>query len=425
MRTRTCLRQAIAAAAVLGFFIETTRADYVLYRDVVLADSPVAYWRLDETGSPFVSQVGAYSGSDVGHVVTTGISGPQAAAYLGFESGNQGVGVANTPDNVVASNYISVNHAAALNPGAGNWSVEAWIYIPSTDRPTSGESWIVAKMGTTAGNYVRDGYALSFNFGTLRPSLTVRDSDNTYADAVLGVSGPALATDTWYHLVATLERGTGTSATVKMYVNSTAGSTVNSASSAVLDKPLESVQPLAIGSSSNGRYGFWGQIDEVAVYNRALTAAQVAAHFAAAEFDPATRYWSGAGEWNTTNTNWGTQSGTHSGTAWGVGVNDAVFEGTGGTVTITEALPMVHSLAFHADGYTLSGGSLRLAGEAAVATVAGVTARINSTVTGAASLTKTGAGTLVLGGPATYAGDTTVEGGTLILGSVANANYAS
>ena len=66
----------------------------------------------------------------------------------------------------------------------------------------------------------------------------------------------------------------------------------------------------------------------------ALTASQVAAHFAAAKFDPATLYWSGTGEWNTTNTNWGDQSGVHSGSAWSVGVNDAVFEGTGGTVTI-------------------------------------------------------------------------------------------
>ena len=425
MKTGTFPRTAIAAAAVLCVGIGTTRADYVLYRDVVTADSPVAYWRLDETGSPFVSQVGAYSGGDAGHVVTTGIGGPQATDYLGFESGNQGIGVANTPGAGVAANYISVGHAAALNPGEGNWSVEAWIYIPSTGTPTADESWIVAKMGTTAGVYVRDGYALAFHFTTMLPSLTVRDSDTQWGDAVLGASGPALSTDTWYHLVGTLERGAGSSATVKIYVNSTAGSTVNSSSSSVLDKPLNSDKNLVIGSSSDGRYGFWGQIDEVAVYDYALSASQVAAHFAAAEFDPATRYWSGTGEWNTTNTNWGAQSGTHSGTAWGVGVNNAVFEGTGGTVTITEALPMVHSLAFHADGYTLGGDSLRLAGEATIDTAASVTARIQSSVTGAASLSKTGAGTLVLAGPTTYTGDTLVDGGTLILSSTTGGRFAS
>lgn len=425
MRTGTCLRQAIAAAAVLCVFNDAMRADYVLYRDVVTADSPVAYWRLGESGSPFVSQVGAHSGSDAAHLVNTGISGPQAAAYLGFESGNQGIGVANTPGNVTANNYISVGHDATLNPGTGNWSVEAWIYVPSTSTPTADESWIVAKMGTTAGNYVRDGYALSFHFTTMRPSLTVRDSDSVYGEAVLGVSGPALATDTWHHLVGTLERGAGSSATVRMYVNSTAGSTVNSGSSSVLDKPLNSDKNLVIGSSSNGRYGFWGQIDEVAVYNYALTGSQVAAHFAAAEFDPSTLYWSGTGEWNTTNANWGVQSGTYSGTAWGVGVNDPVFEGTGGTVTITETLPTVRSLAFHADGYTVTGGTLRLAGEATVATAASVTARINSTVAGTASLTKTSAGTLVLGGPTTYTGDTTVDGGALILSSTSSNTFTT
>ncbi len=425
MKTSTCLKQVIATAAVLWMTADITQADYVLYRDVVLADSPVAYWRLDETSGTFVSQAGAHSGNDAGHTVATGVAGPQAGAYLGFESGNQGIGVANTPGNVVAGDYISVGHDAALNPGSGDWSVEAWIYIPSTSTPSADESWIVAKMGATAGNYVRDGYALSFHFTTMRPSLTVRDSDSVYGEAVLGASGPVLATDTWYHLVGTVERGAGTSATARMYVNSTAGSTVNSGSSSVLDKPLNSDKNLAIGSSSNGRYGFWGQVDEVAVYDHALTASQVAAHFAAAKFDPATLYWSGTGEWNTTNTNWGDQSGVHSGSAWSVGVNDAVFEGTGGTVTIAGPLPMVRSLAFHADGYTLSGGALQLAGEATATANAGATATIASAITGTASLTKTGSGALILNGATSYTGDTTVDGGTLILSSASSNTFAT
>jgi autotransporter-associated beta strand protein len=73
------------------------------------------------------------------------------------------------------------------------------------------------------------------------------------------------------------------------------------------------------------------------------------------------------------------------------------------------------ALRFGSNGLTLD-NSVTLAANAAIGVdAAGQTATINATISGAGTLTKVGAGTLTLGGfeSNTYAGTTTVEGGTL------------
>ena len=48
--------------------------------------------------------------------------------------------------------------------------------------------------------------------------------------------------------------------------------------------------------------------------------------------------------------------------AYGVAAEDAVFEGTGGAVTIAATAPTAESLTFTAGGYTIGGGTLTLSG---------------------------------------------------------------
>jgi fibronectin-binding autotransporter adhesin len=78
----------------------------------------------------------------------------------------------------------------------------------------------------------------------------------------------------------------------------------------------------------------------------------------------------------------------------------------------------VGGATFSTSGYTVTGGTLALTGTAPVITTnTGVSATVNSLITGSAPLVKTGGGTLTIGNVAnTYSGGTTVSQGTLVFG---------
>ena len=81
-----------------------------------------------------------------------------------------------------------------------------------------------------------------------------------------------------------------------------------------------------------------------------------------------------------------------------VPVNDAVFGGTAGTVTVSGTIN-VHHINFNTTGYNFTGGTLSLQGVTPTITAnGGVTATIASVFAGTAGLGKAGAGTIVLTG---------------------------
>ncbi|BCH24969.1 outer membrane autotransporter barrel domain-containing protein [Mesorhizobium sp. L-8-3] len=128
----------------------------------------------------------------------------------------------------------------------------------------------------------------------------------------------------------------------------------------------------------------------------------------------------GSGTWNATDTNWTNTTGTTNGT-FNAGVLQ-VFQGTGGTVIIdnTGGAVTTSAMQFAADGYTVAGDDLTLAGAATVrvgdgtAAGAGYTTTISSSLIGTGSLEKTDLGTLILTGANSYSGGTTISGGTLV-----------
>jgi fibronectin-binding autotransporter adhesin len=112
----------------------------------------------------------------------------------------------------------------------------------------------------------------------------------------------------------------------------------------------------------------------------------------------------------------------------------AVFQGTPGTVTVdgVGGAVGVSGIQFTVDGYTVTGGSLTLAagqtpirvGDGTPAS-AGMTATINSVLSGSGRLVKVDGGTLVLGGTNTYTGGMLVSGGVLQISQDANLGAAS
>ncbi|WP_407051591.1 autotransporter-associated beta strand repeat-containing protein [Methyloraptor flagellatus] len=130
----------------------------------------------------------------------------------------------------------------------------------------------------------------------------------------------------------------------------------------------------------------------------------------------------GAGTWSAAATNWTNVNGTIA-QAWidgGLGI----FNGIAGNVAVSGTVN-ASGLQFAITGYTLGGtGTLTLVsqagGGAPYVQVDSGTATITTVIAGTVGLTKTGTGTLVLGGTNTYTGGTTLSAGTLQVASDAN-----
>ncbi|WP_448658126.1 autotransporter outer membrane beta-barrel domain-containing protein [Sphingomonas sp. CJ99] len=131
--------------------------------------------------------------------------------------------------------------------------------------------------------------------------------------------------------------------------------------------------------------------------------------------------WSvGAGNWTIAN---GTRNGAYDPNAL------LILAGTGGVVTVTNGEAQVavnQGMQFAVNGYSVTGGALRLDGAETIVRVgdgtsagSGFVATIAAPVTGTGGLVKTDLGTLVLAGTNSYSGGTFVRAGT-IRGNVAS-----
>ncbi|MGY4500568.1 fibronectin-binding autotransporter adhesin [Bradyrhizobium sp. GM24.11] len=122
----------------------------------------------------------------------------------------------------------------------------------------------------------------------------------------------------------------------------------------------------------------------------------------------------GSGTWDNTTVNWFNGS---TAVPW-TGGGTAAFGGSAGTVTVSGTVA-IGGMTFSTSGYILTGGTLALSGTAPVITTnAGVSATINSALTGSPTLVKSGAGTLTLSGAQAYTGATIIDVGRLVLNNV-------
>ena len=108
--------------------------------------------------------------------------------------------------------------------------------------------------------------------------------------------------------------------------------------------------------------------------------------------------------------------------AWSNAAQDtAHFSGTPGSITILSQVSAT-AIDFQSEGNSLSGGVIVLPDAGTSIEIDSGTATIASTLIGAGSLTKTGAGTVALTANNTYSGDTTVDQGVLQTSMAAEQN---
>jgi len=222
---------------------------YFGYAAEVIADSPIAYWRLGETsGTTAVDEVGTNDGTYVGS--------PTLGA-TGLLAGESDTAVDFAPSD---SDYVEVADSPAISPTAA-LTLEAWVEFDAL--PVTYPR-IIAK-DDTAGQ----SYQLLVEASTSKPFFRVKDSTDTTWHG--GVFDTALNAGEAYHLVGTFD---GT--TLRAYVNGTQEATTYSFTGAVND----GATVLRFGRHGNLSGSYWdGRIDEVAIYDSALSSTRVQAHY--------------------------------------------------------------------------------------------------------------------------------------------------
>jgi glucose/arabinose dehydrogenase len=219
------------------------------YAASVLADSPLAYWRLGEASGTSAADASGNNRTGT-YLNTPSLGAPGALA-----------GDANSAVSFNGSDeHVNVPYTAALNPSS--FTVEAWVY------PTGGQGSF--RSIVTSRDYAP---------GQAKGYVLYAAPDNrwqlwTGSGGWNVVYGPAVVLNQWTHLVGTYD-----GSTLRLYVN---GALV---ASSVVAYTQNTTRPLRIAAGrteSPAQYFLPGRVDEVALYGAALSAARVSAHYAAA-----------------------------------------------------------------------------------------------------------------------------------------------
>ena len=129
------------------------------------------------------------------------------------------------------------------------------------------EAWVnPSALGTTWRTVLFKEQAAHMTYALYASTSTGRPTGQVYVGGQRDARGPAaLATGTWTHLAATYDN-----ATLRLYVNGAQAATLATSGPATV-----STGPLKLGGNAIWGEWFAGRIDDVRVYNRALSASEV------------------------------------------------------------------------------------------------------------------------------------------------------
>ena len=277
-------------AVLLALSAQVARA--ADYPTTVLGNNPLAYWRLDETAAaPALNKVanqGSVGSSAEGYIVMDVIKG---------QAGKVGNAIRlNNASSTIS--YCGSKVDVPFNPGLNTtaFTVEFWAKpnsLPVSD--TTGVCPISCFNQNWFGGANRSGWLFYVNFQgkwNFRLGLTSGYAVNLQASTATASAG------TWQHIVASYD-----GSVVNLYANGVLiGSQASDATSTgwlpntqsalriggtplngdLSDNPANNNVFNASGQGHSGNRGWDGWMDEVAIFPTALSAATVAAHFAAA-----------------------------------------------------------------------------------------------------------------------------------------------
>jgi autotransporter-associated beta strand protein len=321
------------------------------YSNIVTADGAVAYYQFNETS-------GTAAGATIGDVTGVYQNGVGLGATGAISSSSTNLAA----DLDGSNDYISFSDAGGFLPASifsdNTYSIELWF---RQDAAASGRS-LVAFTDIPGGHGVL--LETSGTGGALRylhrPVSGSGGGHNIY-------STTTFTPGQWAHMVAVVDGGT-----MRLYINGVQ----NPGTITGVDPIAYAVEAVLgrLAFTNAGRY-FNGLIDEFAVYDNALTADQIVAHYAAANATVNITLDNAANDFN------------------------SVQVTNGGTVVISDANDLVLGTSSIETSLTVS--------SPATVTQTGV-------LSGNGSFTHAGSGTVILSQNNTYAGTTNVIGGPVL-----------
>jgi hypothetical protein len=221
----------------------------------------ISYWRLNEPTGLFQDSKGTNHASAVGAGLIRGVAG------LLENDPNLAV----TSVNPSATSLITIPSSASMDVTT-QLTVEFWCRPGAL--PVSASSYPITRNDVSGAFFIRH-----YNAGDGRWEFNLRDSANNTRTVTTsaGTFPPRIATPGLrQHVVLTYDSTVG----LRVYING-----VLAASGAVTASPnLITGGALTIGDRPSGATPFNGTLDEVALYNVALSASEAAAHYSAGAF---------------------------------------------------------------------------------------------------------------------------------------------
>lgn len=229
------------------------------YQAVVLSDGPVAYYRLDEmSGNTIASVVAAAPTGHFTKNVTLRAPSPvgggtDTAATFSTSGGDSDLGLG---DDFGFSGTAPFTIEAWVNPAS---AAQSYRHVFSkADRTSSGDSPI-------------NGYNVVVGSGSAQPTVWI---ERFVAMSSVKTTLVPIAAGAFTHVVATYD-----GAALRLYVNGTA--TPPAADARTMPAATTGAFIGSANGGVNGGHGFPGVIDEVAIYDKALSADRVLAHYQA------------------------------------------------------------------------------------------------------------------------------------------------
>lgn len=253
------------------------------YPQAVLNSGPLTYWRLGESSGSLGDladggaapesgeQTGAFAGFSSNNLAT---AGPRPSDTIGgspltgFEDGNTAPHFQGDGDG--GNDVALFPDPGVMDFGPGRkFSFEAWAKVATSGFNSGGA--VIAK-GPGGGG---EQFACDLAGGKYRFFAWNGGSPN---NAFVAQSNVA-PNDTWQHLVGTFDSAQGI---MKLYVNGTQVASTSPPASMISNSHEVSIGARKGSNAAAYDLNLLGKVDEVALYNRALTQAEISAHYNAA-----------------------------------------------------------------------------------------------------------------------------------------------